>query len=101
MLQYLAAVLVIPPALPGHWLGKESAVFRPLLRGEGVQPIAKSVYVISPYPMPPANGVCSDLPWAEPGDGMIFLSCSAIGFVLSYPSSFWFHSSSVTSLFRI
>src|SRR5699024_4544282 len=62
MLQYLAAVLVIPPAFPGHRLGKEGAIFRTLLRGEGVQPIAKSVYVILPIAHAPADGVSLDLP---------------------------------------
>jgi len=73
MLQHLAAVLVIPPALPGHRLGKESAVFRPLLRGEGVQPIAKSVYVILPIAHAPANGVSLDLPVGQPRGRHYFL----------------------------
>ena len=70
--QHLNPVLVLPPALPGHRLGKESAVFRPLLRGEGVQPIAKSVsiaksvYVILPIAHAPANGVSLDLPVSQP-----------------------------------
>jgi hypothetical protein len=73
MFQHFAAIFVIPPALPGYRLGKEGAVFCLLIRGEGVQPIAKSVYVILPIAHAPANRVSLDLPVGQPRGRHYFL----------------------------
>jgi len=67
--------LSLPFAKDGDtvYMDKAGAVFRPLLWGKGVQPVAKSVYVILPIAHAPANGVSLDLPVGQPGGRHDFL----------------------------